>query len=565
MSDLMFNKVEKFLVREILEKQGVPGFSVSIIKDKDIVWSKGFGYADLEEEIPATPETVYRVASVSKPVIATGLLQWMERGRFQLDDPVNDLMEDVKIISEFKEQPTVRNLLTHTSGLPVHVDPIYFNESECVSLEELIRNSAIAVRPPNQEIVYSNTAFNIVGYLVGLFAGEPYPQYMKKNVFEPLEMNSSSFEQTPRIRKLMAQPYTRKKAGAPLERVKPWYGGSLPEKPCGSLFSTVIDLGHFLIAQMNGGLYKGRRILKEETIKEMHKLQASAGASRSGYALAWKRTIHYGKVMLSHTGGNLGWRAHAAFYPKLKIGIVILTNNGAHNARWRPPAREALHLLLGGSLSFDPKKTRMEVIPEDWRKLIGVYCRGLMKVEIKIEEGNLVLQRGVEKAYLERIDKMRYLVHGGSSDGMELTFEFDGDGSVKQFDLETETFKPFVEKKLVIDEKTDLIGTWHGNYVHPYGYFTMELKIEDEMRATVTDWNGVTKPLTNFKAHRGRVSGSFSFKNLPGYIGWGISEFEANLDLVAVAGKLEGLMTLKSDTGEESAVHLILSKNQYHS
>lgn len=340
----MFDVLERFLVTE-MEKQKVPGFSAAVVKGGDIAWSKGFGYSNSEKKIPATPETVYRVASVSKPVVATGLLQWMERGRFRLDDFVNELMENVKIQTRFHRQPTIRNLLCHTSGLPVHVDPICFDVNQTVSLEEMIRKSAITVRPPDQEIVYSNTAFNIAGYLVGLFAGEPYPDYMRKNVLDPLGMYSSAFEQTPNIREMMAQPYSRKKTDAPIEAVRPWYAGSLPEKPCGSLFSSATDLSHFLIAQMNRGMYRNARILNESTVDEMHRLQVRAGMSRSGYALSWKRTWHYGNLILSHTGGNLGWTAHVAFYPELKIGIIILCNLN-DNSGWRPPAKEALHLLV---------------------------------------------------------------------------------------------------------------------------------------------------------------------------------------------------------------------------
>jgi len=553
----VFDKVERFITKE-MEKRHVPGFSVAIVQGKEIVWAKGFGYSNLEREIPASPETVYRVASVSKPVIATGLLQWMERGRFHLDDPVNDLMEEVKIQTPFKEQPTVRNLLSHTSGLPVHVDPLYFHINETVSLEDLIRESAIAVYPPNERIIYSNTAFNIIGYLVGLFAGEPYPHYMERGLFKPLEMNSSSFEQTPKIRRLMAQPYSCKKPGGPLEAVKPWYGGSIPEKPCGSLFSSALDLCHFLIAHMNGGLYKEKRILKEETLKEMHRLQASAGSSRSGYALAWKRTWHYGNLMLSHTGGNLGWTAHVAFYPVLKTGIVILCNLN-DNSGWRPPAREALHLLVGGTLSFDPESIKREVVPDQWKKLEGTYTRDFRNVKILIEDGNLVLERGAEKAYLEELDKERYLVHGGASDGMELTFEFDEEGAPKQIDLETETFQRFFEDKPLIDEDAILTGVWHGNYVHPYGYFKMELRVDSETQASAMDMNGTFRTLSNFKAKNGRVVGVFRFKNIPGYVGWGASDMKAELDLVAIEGRLEGRMTIKSDISE-TTVPLKLSK-----
>jgi CubicO group peptidase (beta-lactamase class C family) len=553
---LAFEEVERFLVKEMNKKQ-IPGLSVAIVKGEDIAWSRGFGYASLEGQTPATSETVYRVASVSKPVLTVGLLKLVERGKLSLDDPVNELMDRVKIRTSFKMQPTVRNLLTHTSGLPVHVDPIYFNPDEAVPLEEMIRESAIAVRPPNEEIVYSNTAFNIIGYLIGLLSGRPYPRYMEEEVFKPLEMFSSSFEQTPQIRRLMAQPYTMRPGGR-IEPVKPWFGGSTPEKPCGSLFSTATDLGHFLISQMNGGYYKGRRILKEETIEEMQRLQASAGASRSGYALSWKRGLHYGRPMLSHTGGNLGWTAHMAFYPEVKTGVVILCNFN-DNTGWRPPAKEALLLLAGGIPPFNPNAVMFEPAPEGWGRLVGIYTRDFQDVHVKMEKGHLILEMGPSKSYLEPIEEARFLVHGDRSDGMELTFEFDENGFAKQFDLETEVYRRYVEDKRVVEENIELKGVWTGNYVIPYGYFTMELAIYDGDKAEVKGMSGETVPLLDFEAHHGRVKGRARFKVPYGYVGWGAEEYEVEFNLKAIEGKLEGLMTLKSVLGE-SKVHIILSK-----
>lgn len=541
--------VEGFLVEEMKKRQ-IPGLSVAVVKGEEIIWSKGFGYSKLEDRTPASPETVYRVASVSKPVLAVGLLKLVEKGRLNLDDSVNELMDDVKIRTSFREQPTVRHLLTHTSGLPVHVDPIYFSPDEAVPLKEMIRESAIAVRPPNEEIVYSNTGFNIIGYLIGLLSGKPYPQYMEEEVFRPLEMYSSSFEQTPRIRGLMAQPYTKRTGGA-IEPVKPWYGGSIPEKPCGSLFSTAIDLAHFLIMQMNGGLYRDRRILKEETVMEMQRLQAGAGASRSGYALSWKRSWHYGRLMLSHTGGNLGWTAHVAFYPELKVGVALLCNLN-DNSGWRPPAKEVLHLLTGGRLTFTPESIRIKEIPERWRRLEGVYSREFRKVSVKIDEGLLVLEMGQEKAYLEPLGEDRFQVHGGKGDGLELTFEFDDLGGAKQFDLEAEVYTRYVEVERPVDEEVNLMGIWRGEYVHPYGYFTMELSIESPERATATGMTGERVPISEFRASRGRVTGRFRFKVPHGYVGWGVEEFEASLCLAALGGRLEGVMTLKSDLGEST-------------
>ena len=549
----MFEEVERFLVEEMTKKE-VPGFSAAIMKDREVLWAKGFGYANKEKGVPATPDTVFRVASVSKPVLATGLMKLVERGLVGLDDPVNSVMEGVKIRTEFPEEPTVRNILTHTSGLPVHVDPTFFRVEETMPLAELIRSSAITVRPPNRDLVYSNTAFNIAGYLVGQLSGKPYPEYMDEALLKPLEMSMSAFEQSKKIREHMAQPYARKRNG-PVEPVKPWYGGSHPEKPCGSLFTTARDLCNFLVAHMNGGVYKGKKVLRKGTVREMHRLQAAAGASRSGYGLAWKRTIHHGRVMLSHTGGNLGWTAHVCFYPDIKLGIAILCNLN-DNTGWRPPAREALHIASGGSLSFDPSTTARKRIPKRWRLYEGEYAHGFVKAKVSVEEGNMVLERGGAKAVLEELSRTRYLVHGGGADGLELTFELDESGTVKQIDVDVETYQPYVEDTRPVDEEASLLGRWVGSYVHPHGYFTVVLEVEDG-GAMVTDMSGERVPLTSVKADRGRLEGEATFKALPGYVGWGASMFQVRLTLAAKGGGLEGRIHFKSDTGD-TAVPLIL-------
>jgi CubicO group peptidase (beta-lactamase class C family) len=553
----LFEEVERFLVEEMSRKE-VPGFAAAIVKGSEVVWAKGFGYADRENRVPATPDTVFRVASVSKPVIATGLMKLIEKGLVGLDDPVNSVMEGVSIQTEFHEEPTVRNILTHTSGLPVHVDPTFFSMEETMPLAELIKQSAITVQPPNRELVYSNTAFNIVGYLVGQLSGMPYPEYVEEALFKPLEMDASAFQQSKRIRDRMAQPYARKKNG-PIEPVGPWYGGSNPEKPCGSLFTTVNDLSYFLIAHMNGGVYKGRRVLKKKTVREMHRLQASAGASRSGYGIAWKRTIHYGRPMLSHTGGNLGWTAHVCFYPDERLGIIVLCNLN-DNTGWRPPAREALHIASGCTLAFDPRTTARRRTPRRWRLYEGEYAHGFMRVKVSVEDGNLVLERGGAKAVLEEQGRTRYLVHGGGADGLELTFELDESGAVKQMCVDTETYQPYVEDTRPINEKASLQGRWVGSYVHPHGYFEMTLDVERD-GASVSDMSGNMVPLTSVKAEEGRLEGEATFKALPGYVGWGASEFQVKLSLAAKGGKLEGRMDFKSETGD-SAVPLTLQRGK---
>lgn len=550
----MFKRLEKFLADRMAAKQ-IPGYSVAVVKGSEVVYSKGFGYANREKEIPVTTDTVFRVASVSKPVVATGLLQWMEKGRFTLDDPVNQVLEDIKIETSFKEQPTIRNLLSHSSGLPVHIDPVCFSEEELAPLKELIRDSARTYLPPNREIMYSNTAFNIAGYLVGEFAGEPYPRYMKSRVFEPLEMNLSGFEQTKELKERMVQPYIRRTADGPTEVDRHWLGATIPEKPCGSLCSTATDLGHFLIAQMNGGVYKGNRILDPETVREMHRLQAPAGASRNGYAISWKRTWHHGRLMLSHTGGKLS--SHVAFYPEHKLGIVLLSNvNDMYG--WRPPAWEALHLLADGPTVFDPTKLP-PVSQLEAERLTGTYSKGFSSIDVHPRGCLMSMTRGGVMYTLEKLDGITYMVHGGGIDGIELTFELDEKGYAKQIDLDTQAYPRCKEEKHTVDRDAELVGVWQGEYLHHQGFFDMRLRIESPTKATAMDMQGRQVPVNGFTAGNGKVTGRYGFDNLPRYVGWGGARFDVELDLEAVDGKLMGLMVFDSAVGS-AKVKLVLSK-----
>ncbi|NVM22584.1 MAG: serine hydrolase [Desulfobacterales bacterium] len=547
----MFEQIDKYILAE-MEKMEIPSLSVAIAKDQNIIWSRGYGYSNLEEKTPATDNTIYRVASMTKPVISTGLLQWLEKGRFQLDDLVNDHFEKVKIQTEFDEQPTMRNLLTHTSGLPSHVPPIYYDESEAISLKELITRYAKVTLPPNRAWVYSNTAFAIIGYLIGLFASQPYPHYMKENVLEPLDMNASSFESTPSIKKSMAQGYERIEPSESIEAVKPYFLGCLPENACGCLYTTVIDYAHFLIAHMNRGVYKGQRILEEETISEMHKLQWAAGNSRNGSGLPWARGWHHGHLALSHGGGMPGWVTQGIMYPDLKLAIVIFSNlSGGPN--WRNLFTGAiLRMLLGEYQPFNPETIRVETVPGHWHKLAGTYVSDHgsyqhgKKSEVTIKEGYLILEMADEEIYLEELDEARYLIHGGASNGQELTFEYDEQGRAKQFDLGTSIYPRYVKEELPIVESADLVGSWHGEYMHFYGPYTIDLEIESATRATATDMGGRKIPVADFKVDLGRVIGTLKLTAPREYVGWEAwCGSHVKLKLAAIDDQLKGHMIME--------------------
>jgi CubicO group peptidase (beta-lactamase class C family) len=548
----IFERIEKLVSAE-LESRKHPGSSVSVMMGDKMVWADGFGHSNIEEGAPATPETVYRCASVTKPVVTTGFLQLMEKGKFQLDDPVNDHL-NVKIKTKFEETPTIRDLLTHYSGMPTRVPPLFIRKEEALTLRDYIEEAARAVQPPLKSWAYCNTAFAIVGHLIELFTGHPYDSYVRDNVLKPLKMDSSDFELTPVIEGSLAQGY--KRAGGPdqpLQAVEPYILGTIPQDPAGSLYSTVKDLANFVIANMNCGVCEGHRVLREETVEEMHRLQASPGDSMSGMALSWFRNLHDGHVMLSHTGGLPDYTNHVAFYPDLKIGVCWLSNLN-DGSGWRPPAPTALRIAAGEFASFNPET--FQTVPDEWRSIVGAYGSRDQKVTVKAVNGFLLLEGMGAPLYLEKTDGSRYLVHGTHNDGYELTFEYDDEGVAKQFDLGNSVVPRYAEEEIHIDESADLTGSWRGEYVDSLGFHALDLEVESATQATVTDMEGRRVALSDFKAENGRISGTCSFSLPAEYARWGTEdELQVEFELAAVNDQLKGLIRTRG-----FAVHLILEK-----
>jgi CubicO group peptidase (beta-lactamase class C family) len=529
-------ELRRFVSAE-LESRCHPGSSVSVVKGDRVVWAEGFGMAHIDEKIPAKPETVYGCASVTKPVVTVGFLQLMEKGMFDLGDPVNGHL-DLKIRTDFEEQPTIRDFLTHYTGMPTRVPPLYLDRREAPTLREYIEGAARTVQPPRKSWAYCNTGFAIVGHLMELFTGSPYDEYLVEKVLKPLEINSSAFDLTPAIEGAMAQGYKRAGGqGEPPIPVGRYILGTIPQDPAGSLYSTVMDLANFVIMNMNGGVFKGRRILGEETIDEMHRLQASPGSSRSGMALTWFRNIHDGRVMLSHTGGLPDFTNHVAFYPDIEIGVCWLSNL-QDGSGWRPPAPTALRIVAGESPRFDPGS--IQTVPDNWRSIVGVYGDQARKSTIRFVNGYLLLD---DSLILEKLDEERYVIHGPRNDGYELTFEFGEDGMAKQYDLGNAAIPRYVEEEPQIDGSAVLIGSWLGEYVDSSGFNKMELKIESPTQATVTDKKENNIPLDDFKAEDGRVEGSCTFAIPEEYARWGTrDEVEVKLGLAAVDDRLKGLI-----------------------
>jgi len=299
----------------------VPGISVAVVEGGELVWSEGFGMADLENFVPATSSTLFRLGSISKPITATAILQLSERGKLDLDAEVQ------KYCPAFpkKEWPiTTRELLGHLGGVR-HYNPDGKGDipddraKHFASMEESLQIFAgdPLVAKPGTKFHYSTYGYTVLGCVLEGAAAEKYMDYVKENVLEPAGMAETQADNFFAIVPHRSRWYHRDKSGVVQN------AGVLDSSykiPGGGLISSADDMARFEIAII------ANKLLKPSTREVMWTPQKAADGSQNGYALGWGTQKKYGLTMAEHTGGQQGTSTSIILVPERRAGIVVLAN-----------------------------------------------------------------------------------------------------------------------------------------------------------------------------------------------------------------------------------------------
>jgi CubicO group peptidase (beta-lactamase class C family) len=340
--DRRYENISKEFESEILKamaRGNIASAAVVLVKDARISWAGAYGYSNVRAQTPAFTETVYLIGSIFKTMSAYALLSEMEQGKFQLDDSVSLYLGDLKIQGDSPSNPvTFRHLLTHTSGLPADFGPCpVWSERAPLPLRSYLQQSLRLQTPPLTKVVYSNMAYTLIAYLVEKFSGTPYKTTIQQKIFDPLEMGDTAFEPRPAMVERLAIPYFFE---ARSQRYVPVGWTKANVWPAGIVYGTVIDLGHWLIANLNHGVYKGYRLIGEKTFEEVMRRQYDRFAGpihegwlneTSGYGLTWWVSERGGEKIFAHSGSVTGYTAFLAGNLDRKTGFAILTNgNRAH-------------------------------------------------------------------------------------------------------------------------------------------------------------------------------------------------------------------------------------------
>ncbi|MDG6229857.1 MAG: serine hydrolase [Candidatus Thermoplasmatota archaeon] len=331
---------------------GFPALSTCIIKDDEIIWSKGYGYYDILERKPATIDTIYVLASITKTIVGTAIMQLYDQGFFDLEDDINMYLPFNVRNPHFPDDSiTFRMLLSHTSSLNVNTqleyywmnfsgDPPFDFFPEPYLREFLLPdgkyyNQSIWSKNfrPGEHAMYANVGFDLLSYLVEILSNESFLIYCDNHIFIPLQMYNTSFNLSILDIQQVAVPYQRF-AGRyyQINEMDFLFGEYTPPDnywrmrfyPAGGLYSTVSDLARFLIMHMNKGVYDGVRILEEETVSLMHTMQED---NNIGYGLAWMHIDLTPSLQVSGHGGDIhGVDTWMLYEPTENIGVIYLAN-----------------------------------------------------------------------------------------------------------------------------------------------------------------------------------------------------------------------------------------------
>lgn len=295
--------------------------AVAVVRDGKVVWAEGFGLADREKGRKADADTIYLLASVSKPLTATGLMVAVERGLVDLDAPANRYLEAPGLRAHLgsAEEMTVRRLANHTSGLPEHWS-FFFAGAGPPAMEETIRRHGFAAWAPGTRWNYSNLAFGILGHIVERASKTPWRTWMEKNVFDPAGMTRTSDRVRPGSEGDAAVPYLADAAVgfAPL----PPYAFDHPG--ASAFWSSAKDLARFLVLHLQDGEVDGARVLGAAAARAMRAAEGSGVNGRTG--IGWGLDSAGGRPRFGHTGGMPGVATVVRGFPESKCGHVILTN-----------------------------------------------------------------------------------------------------------------------------------------------------------------------------------------------------------------------------------------------
>jgi CubicO group peptidase (beta-lactamase class C family) len=423
--------------------RNLPGLAIGIVHDQDLIWAKGFGYANVEAKIPATPGTIYRIASISKVFTTTAIMQLRDQGKLALDDPVEKYLPWFKLKNAAADASviTIRQLVTHTAGLPREAPFPYWTDLQFPTRDQVREalSKQEAVYSPGTRWKYSNLGLAVAGEIVEAVSGEPFAEYISKHIFAPLDMKSSAVGVPESLRKRLAVGYGRRMPDGKRE-LRP-FTDARGINPAAGLSSCVEDLARLASLQFRDGPAEGKQILKGATLKEMHRVQWLLPDWKGGRGLGWQIVHREDGDLVGHGGWVAGYQTAVFFRPRDKIAVIALTN--ADDGQPYPGTPESVvdraFKWVGAAIRKATTPVKPEKANPEWQKYVGLYRSPWADSQVLIMNGKLTMINPTEQeptgslATLVPVGEHRFRMEDGLSagpHGEQVFFEIGKDGKV---------------------------------------------------------------------------------------------------------------------------------------
>lgn len=379
-SERMEEQLNEF-ISKLIQKRKIPGISLTIVDKENVLLSRGYGYKNVEELIPATENTLYPIGSVTKSFTALSIIQLQEKGLINIHDPVTKYVPSFKV-DGYADKTEIYHMLTHSSGFPT------LNVAEILLLRNIGKDSSYIpmsdfhdfidflnearderVTPPGKSFFYWNEGYTILGKIIEEVTNEKFENYVKKHILEPLEMKSSGFLDDLEWEDDIATPYyfdkdqNREPVAIPNQYLVQAAGG---------LISSSLELSKYLRMWI-GSKEFSEKIVKKESLLECVKPRIKSGRfgqfGEAFYGYGWLvNTDFFGKTLVSHSGSVGVSSGFLGFVPEMGIGISIASNHG--DAPTSQIGIYALSLLMGNnpddSLEFVKKMKLREELKGDY-------------------------------------------------------------------------------------------------------------------------------------------------------------------------------------------------------
>ncbi len=410
------------LVEKAMEEGPIAGLSVAVARSGRLVHLKGYGYADLENGIPASDKTIYHVGSITKQFTAAAVMQLVEKGALALDRPITDYIPDYPTHGQ---SVTVRSILNHTSGIKNFTAmPSWWRtmavEKTPEEMVDVFRNEPFDF-PPGTAFSYSNSGYIVLGFLIERVTGKPYGGYLNENLFVPLQLSSTSYSDDRALVRHRARGYKV----AERNFVNADYVSQSQAYAAGAVCSSAQDLVRWMHALGHGGVVSPEsyaRMIQPGTL-------ANGSSVEYGFGLAVSYLEQHHRI--NHVGGTLGFAGQISYYYDDDVTIVVLSNTeGAKVANMESDIAR-LMLGLGNRTVKD-----LLLAPEELKQYSGVYEVKPGEVEIKPANGRLEVDLavpGVEGRYV-LLNQGKNVFHVESDSEISLRFALE-DGVAKRFVL----------------------------------------------------------------------------------------------------------------------------------